>query len=491
MEIQLRDYQLEAIESLRDGIRNHVVNQVLASPTGSGKTVIAAHLTDEAYKKTRRVLFIADRVNLINQTSQTFDKYGIPHGVVQAQHWRCRPYERVQIASAQTLARRKKWPEADLIIVDECHSLQTAVVNYIKERNVPTIGLSATPFTKALGKYYDRVVNVTTTNKLISDGFLSSFEIYAASEPDMAGAKLVAGEWTDYDVAERSMPIVGDCVVEYLKHVDNKKFIAFGCNVVHCEALKEQFMSAGIPCELYTYKDGDEVKEELVNEFKKPDSAIRGLISVSALAKGFDVPDVEVVIMARPLRSSLAEHIQILGRGLRISPGKEKCIILDHSGNCKRFWDEMQEFLENGVSELCDGKPKEKKDKKEKAEKEPRKCPNCFHLHDPAPACPKCGFTYKVKTDIRHEAGELQKLNGSVAKASTLFEELAYYAKVTKGKSPEDSQKYAQAMYKNIVGVWSNKKVSEITPIVPTIETINKIKHQNIRFAKSKFKRKM
>jgi superfamily II DNA or RNA helicase len=194
--------------------------------------------------------------------------------------------------------------------------------------------------------------------------------------------------------------------------------------------------------------------------------------------------------MARPLRSSLAEHIQILGRGLRISPGKERCIILDHSGNCKRFWSEMHEFLENGVSELCDGSIKEKKDKKEKAEKEPRKCPNCFNLHDPAPACPKCGFVHKIKTDIRHEAGELQKLNGSVAKASTLFEELAYYAKVTKGKSPEDSQKYAQAMYKNIVGVWSNKKVSEITPIVPTIETINKIKHQNIRFAKSKFKRK-
>jgi DNA repair protein RadD len=488
MEIQLRDYQLNAIESLRDGIRHGIKNQVLAAPTGAGKTVLAAYLIDECYKKGKRALFIADRISLINQTSKTFDDYGIPHGVMQATHWRARPWERVQVASAQTLARRK-FPDADLIIVDECHSLQKTVLNRIIKRDVITIGLSATPFTKGLAKYYDSVKSVTTTNKLISDGFLSNFEIYAASEPDMTGAKVVAGEWTDEETAERAMPIVGDCVVEYLKHGKDKKFIAFGCNVVHCEALREQFLSAGVVCDLYTYKQDDEYREQLVSEFRKPDSAVRGLISVAALSKGFDVPDVEVVIMARPLRSSLAEHIQILGRGLRIHPGKEECIILDHAGNCKRFWNEMQEFLENGVSKLCDGTTKENKEKKEKEEKEPRKCPNCFHLHDPAPACPKCGFTYKVKTDIRHEAGELQKLNGSVAKTSTLFEELAYYAH-SKGKDAEQAQKFCSAMYKNIVGVWPNKKYAEVTPIVPTIETVNKIKHQQIRFAKSKFKRK-
>ena len=485
MEIQLRDYQLEAIEQLRDGIRKGIKNQVLSAPTGAGKTVLAAYLIEECEKKGKRAIFVADRVNLINQTSKTFDAYGIPHGVIQAQHYRARPWERIQIASAQTLARRK-WPDTDLIIIDECHTLLKTVTDRIAHRDVVTIGLSATPFTKGLGKHYDDVKSVTTTNKLIHDGFLSNFEIYAASEPDMTGAKVVAGEWTDEEVAQRSIPIVGDCVVEYLKHGNDKKFIAFGCNVTHCEALKEQFLSAGIPCELYTYKDGDEKKEELVNEFKKPDSAIRGLISVSALAKGFDVPDVEVVIMARPLRSSLSEHIQILGRGLRIYPGKERCVILDHSGNCKRFWEDMQEFLENGVSELCDGKPKDKKEKKEKAEKEPKKCPNCFHLHDPAPLCPKCGFVYKIKTDIRHEAGELHKLNGSVAKESTLFEELAHYALHARKKEPEDARKYALAMYKNIVGVWPKKKFNEITPVVPTIETINKIKHQNIRRAKAR-----
>lgn len=484
MEITLRDYQLKAIESLREGIRSGIKNQVLASPTGSGKTVIGAYLVDECLKKGKKAIFVADRIALIDQTSKTFDQYGIPHGVLQAQHWRYRPYENIQIASAQTLARRK-FPKADLIIVDECHSQMKVVLNEIAKRECITIGLSATPFTKGLGKYYDAVKSVTTTNKLIGDGFLANFEVYAASEPDMTKAKVVAGEWTDNEAAERSMPIVGDCVREYLKHGNGKKFIAFGCNVAHCEALRDQFLSAGINVDLYTYKQGDEVREELVTEFRKPNSMVRGLISVSALAKGFDVPDVEVIIMARPLRSSLSEHIQILGRGLRAHPDKTHCTILDHSGNMKRFWDDMHTFLEYGVDTLCDGKPKEKKEKKD-AKKEPRKCPSCHHLHNPAPACPMCGFTYKIKSEIRHEAGELTKLGKQ--RSSTLYEELAYYALVTRKKDPVQAQKWCQAIHKSLTGVWATKKLTDITPVVPTIETLNKVKHTQIKWAKGRRK---
>ena len=482
MEIELRDYQSDAIESLRHGIRQGIKNQVLAAPTGAGKTVLAAYLVDECYKKGKRAIFVADRIALINQTSKLFDQYGIPHGVMQAQHWRYRPYENIQIASAQTLARRK-FPPTDLIIVDECHSLMKVVLNRIQERDCVTIGLSATPFTKGLGKYYDAVKSVTTTNKLIADGFLANFEVYAASEPDMTGAKIVAGEWADNDAAERAMPIVGDCVKEYLKHGNGKKFIAFACNVAHCEALRDQFMASGINVDLYTYKQEDEYRDDLVSEFRKPNSMVRGLISVAALSKGFDVPDVEVIIMARPLRSSLSEHIQILGRGLRAHPDKTHCVILDHSGNMKRFWDDMHHFLEHGVDNLCDGTIKKKKEKKDD-KKEPRKCPNCHHLHNPAPACPMCGFTYKYKSEIRHEAGELTKLGKKAS--SSLFEELAYYAVVTRKKEPLAAQRWCQAMHKSMTGTWSNKKIADAKLVVPTMETVNKIKHQNIKWAKAR-----
>jgi superfamily II DNA or RNA helicase len=487
MNIELRDYQDIAIEAMRNIIRKGTKSQMLCSPTASGKTVLASYLLKECYRLGKRATFVADRISLIDQTSKTFDKYAIPHGVIQATHWRYRPYEQIQVASVQTLARRK-WTENDLIIIDEAHTNYKTIIDKIEKEDAIVIGLSATPFTKGLGKYYKAITCVTTTNKLIHDGFLSDYEIYAASQPNMDGVKIVAGEWNESEAADRAMPIVGDCVREYLKHGNDKKFIAFGCNVAHCIALKDQFLSAGVSCELYTYKDDADAKEDIVNEFRKPNSTIKGLISVSALAKGFDVPDIEVVIMARPLRKSLSEHIQIIGRGLRISAGKEKCTVLDHSGNCLRFWQETNDFFENGIHELCDGNPKEKEKKEKKDEKEPRKCPNCHHLHNPAPACPMCGFTYKVKSEIRHEAGELSKL-GERTRSNTLFEELAYYALVTRKKEPVAAQKWIQAMTKGITGQWSNKRITDVTPIIPTIETVNKIKHQNIKWAKGrKFK---
>jgi late competence protein required for DNA uptake (superfamily II DNA/RNA helicase) len=331
--INLRDYQDASITGLRDNIKSGVMNQILLAPTGAGKTVLGAYLLQEAHGKGRRAVFVCDRISLVNQTSATLDHYGIPHGIMQAQHWRYKPWERIQVASAATLTRRG-WPEADLIIVDECHAQVKDTIERISKRDTVVIGLTATPFSKGLGKHYDAMVGVTTTNKLIKDKFLVPFRVFAASEPDMTGAKVVAGEWTESEAADRAMPIIGDCVAEYLRHGEGKKFIAFGCNVAHATEMKKQFADAGVICELYTYKEGDEFRTETVDEFRKPDSYIRGLISVSALSKGFDVSDVEVIIMARPLKSSLAEHIQILGRGLRIHDGKESCLILDHAGNC-------------------------------------------------------------------------------------------------------------------------------------------------------------
>ncbi|WP_310715322.1 DEAD/DEAH box helicase family protein, partial [Burkholderia multivorans] len=92
--IILRPYQLDSVDALRAGMRAGHRAQVLMAPTGAGKTEIGAYLCDEVNKKGRRAAFVVDRVNLVDQTSQRFDKYGIPHGVIQADHWRRRGYER-------------------------------------------------------------------------------------------------------------------------------------------------------------------------------------------------------------------------------------------------------------------------------------------------------------------------------------------------------------------------------------------------------------
>lgn len=491
-QLNLRPYQVDSVEGLRALIRAGKRNIILSVPTGGGKTVIASHLIAECYGKPgKRAVFVADRIALIDQTSATFDRYGIPHGIIQGDNPRRAGYERIQIASAQTLAKRG-WPEADLIIVDECHAIQTTVAERIAGRDTIVIGLSATPMTHGLGKLYDGIVTTITTNELIAgpvleDGtrdkpYLVPFRVYAASQPDMTGAKSVAGEWTDKDAAERSMPIIGDCVEEYLRHAAGKKFIAFGCNVEHCEEMQRQFQAAGVNCELYTYRTDDDARTALVEEFRKPDSTVRGLISVSALSKGFDVSDVEVVIMARPLKSSLAEHIQILGRGLRIHPGKAECIVLDHSGNCVRFWGPMHAFLEKGVTELDDG-TKKARAKAIESEKKPVKCPTCSHVHMPLPACPTCGHIYKKLQAVEHAPGSLHEVAGGKDAGPTAQDKREFHAQLAhiaaeKGRKPG----WVANKYKEKFGTWPSDR--DVVPMEPSTAVLKWVKSREIAFAK-------
>jgi superfamily II DNA or RNA helicase len=481
--ITLRDYQDASITGLRANIMRGIKNQILLAPTGAGKTVLGAYLLNEAYNKLKRAIFVCDRISLVSQTSATLDFYGIPHGIMQGNHWRFRPWERIQIASAATLARRD-WPKnVDLIIVDECHSQVKDTIEKITKREVITIGLTATPFSKGLGKHYDAMVGVTTTNKLIKDKFLVPFRIFAASEPDMTGAKVVAGEWTENEAADRAMPIVGDCVAEYLKHGEGKKFIAFGCNVAHATELKKQFAEAGVMCELYTYKEGDEFRTETVDEFRKPDSYIRGLISVSALSKGFDVSDVEVIIMARPLKSSLAEHIQILGRGLRIHEGKKDCLILDHAGNCLRFWDAMSEFFESGEIALDMGLKKEAK-KQPPKDKTVTKCPVCHHIHQ-SNACPSCGHVPVKKSGIEHTEGSLSEMGGTAAVSKEVKQDF-YSQLLSYAQSKGYASGWVSHKYKEKFGVWPSGMADE--PKEPSMSVGKWIRSRQIAFSKAKAK---
>lgn len=482
--IALRGWQEEAVEGLRRGIRSGKRNQILSAPTGSGKTVIASHLIREAREKGRRAVFVCDRINLIDQTSRVFDRYGIAHGVIQGEHQRSRPWEKIQVASAQTLLRRN-WPaDLDLIVVDEAHTVYRSVAERIGRRDCVTIGLTATPFTKGLGQLYDGVVTVRTTHQLIEDGYLARYRIFSASEPDMRGAKVSRGEWTEEEARERSMPIVGDLVTEYLRHADGQRFICFGVDVKHCAEIQRQFLSAGVNCGLYTYKTTEAERELMLRDFADPQGHIMGLVSVSALAKGFDNPSVSVVILARPLRKSLAEHIQMLGRGLRTdpeNPGKV-CTILDHAGNCARMWAEQSEFFEAGAGELDDGRRKEKK-KPEAKEKEPQKCPACTAVHRPMPMCPSCGHEYPQRREIDHVPGTLNELTGfdagSTDDRQSFYSQMLGYA-IERGWS----EGAAAHKYRERYGSWPNGLAK--IPEMPSEQTRNWIRSRMIAWAKAR-----
>jgi len=484
---KLWDYQKETVKQARELVRQGFKNILIVSPTGSGKTMIATHMTDIARIKQSRVAFVVDRLSLIQQTSRTFFDAEIDHGVIQADHPMYHPWKKVQICSQQTLARRK-WPDANVIFVDEAHTLTETVKKRIASRDTVTFGLTATPFSKGLGKYYDAVVNVTTTNNLIASKHLSNYRIFAASEPDMTGVKVVNGEWDRAETEKRALEVVGDCVAEYLKLGEGRKFICSAVDVNHVMELQRQFMAAGIVCSTYTYKDLANDRADIVEEFRKPDSNIRGLITVTAASKGFDVPDIGVVIMARPLRKSLAEHIQFFGRGLRTAPGKTECLILDHSGNCKRFWDEWNDFFETGAVELDDGKSKKARKKKPvEKEREMAVCPSCAHVHMALPHCPACGHEYPIRNTVQHVAGTLTELiagNNRAAQTSELWPQICYYVQL-KPLEADRARKKALALFKQMTGQWPNKEYSatEAKPIGK--EVLGKIKSMNIAYANS------
>jgi superfamily II DNA or RNA helicase len=194
MALNLRSYQEQTLIALREGFAKGRKAQILYAPTGAGKTEMAIALMAATQTKGNKAAMLLDRVVLCDQTSKRLEKYDIAHGVMQAGHWRYRPYENIQVCSAQTLERRGSFPGLNLLIVDECHQTREQTVQFIKDNpNVRVIGLTATPFTKGLGKIYDNVVSVVTTKQLVDDKVLVPLRVFIAKEINMEGAKKVAG----------------------------------------------------------------------------------------------------------------------------------------------------------------------------------------------------------------------------------------------------------------------------------------------------------
>lgn len=487
-----RACQTRAIEQLRDGVRAGHRQQILVMPTGSGKTITAMMLIHESLKKGKRATFVCDRTALINQTSAVADSLGLTcHAIVQANHPRRDTSMPFQIASIQTIQARGYWPEADLVVLDECHTVYSAAVEMLERRNRTVLGLTATPCTTGLGKLYTHVVNAATMDELTRDGILVPLRILTCVTPDMAGAKTSGGEWTAKAASERELTIVGDVVAEWVKHGEGRKTIAFGADIAYCEELVRRFNEIGVNAACYTSETPDDERAELVREFSKPDSAIRILASVSALAKGFDVKDVGCIIDARPLRKSLSEVIQMWGRGLRSSPetGKVDCILLDHSGNALRFHDDFVDVYYNGFGELSSAEKMDSKPRAEPEDFEPAGCPQCKRKPF-RKRCLACGFEKPSQTLIDSTPGEMQEImigkRKAAASEADLWAQLCSYARLN--MSSEKKAGWCWYKFQEIVGKKPPRSFSfDSAPNVPVSPAlIGKLKSMRIAYHKAK-----
>jgi DNA repair protein RadD len=485
-------HQSTTHDKLREGGKAGHRVQMVMSPTGSGKTVMGLNIIYQTLIKGNRCLFICDRKSLINQTSEVADKLGLSaHGIIQAGNPRTNLKMPFQIASVQTLQRRGIPDDFDVIVVDEAHTFYGKIIEHISTCKGRVIGLSATPFTDGLGKVYTNLVNACSMDELTKSGVLVPMRIFSCTKVDMVGAATAGGEWTDKAAETRGMEIVGNVVEEWVKLAHTRKTIVFGPTIAHCREMSKKFNEAGYRAEVFCADTEDADREIILKEFNKPDSEIRLLVSVEALAKGFDVPDVECVCDVRPLRKSLSTAIQMWGRGLRSSPktGKTDCYLLDFSGNIIRFADDYSDIFFNGLDALDAGEELDKAIRRDDEKKEPAKCPKCGFTPC-GKKCVSCGFERKPPPStvevLPGVMGEIMLGGKKLADDSRhLYEQVCTH---TRGiGNPDTASQRAYYLYRDMTGgqVPPKSWKFETTPNTPITKNVaNKIKSLRVAWVK-------
>ena len=475
----LRPHQSRAIAMLRASLAGGKRRPMVQAPTGFGKTLLSAAITDGARRKGKRVLFVVPALSLINQTVEAFAAEGILEvGVIQGMHELTDWSQPVQIASVQTLMRRRL-PECDVAIVDEAHRWFDFYGTWFAQAKHPIIGLSATPWTKGLGKHYDDLIIAATTSELIEAGYLSRFRVYAPSHPDLSGVRTLAGDYHEGDLGEAmdKAPLVADVVKTWDRLGEGRPTLCFAVNRVHARHLQKQFEAAGVPTAYVDAHTEIEEREAIAEKFHN--GSVRVVVNVGCLTTGVDW-DVRCIILARPTKSEML-YTQIIGRGLRTAEGKDDCIILDHSDTTLRLG-----FVTDIRHEtLDDGKTREKAEAREKKEALPKECPSC-HFLKPAKVhqCPACGFKPEKQSTIECVDGDLLEITKgknrmSAADKVSLFGQLKFFA-----QQRGYSEGWAAHQFKRKAGVWPVGPVKQAAPKEPTPETLSWIKSQQIRYAK-------
>lgn len=429
--VQLRDYQQAIIADTRREMARYK-SVLIESPTGSGKTLLSAFMLDSASKKGKRCWFVVHRQELVQGTANTFDKCGIPYGIVAA-GFPMNPYAAIQICSIQTLVNRlSRLPRPDMIVFDECHHLGAATWDKVS-RAYPQawqIGLSATPVRldgKGLGRWFKVMVRGPQVRWLIENGYLSDYLLYTPGAPNLSGVHTRAGDYVTAELDEimRGKAIVGGIVKHWQKQARGLRTIGFAPSVKSSQDYVAAFRQAGVMAVHLDAKMNREDRRRAGQAFA--DGQIDILFNCDLFSEGFDLAamtgrdvTVESVILARPTKS-LGLHRQQIGRALRKKD--RKAVILDHAGNCAR----MQELYGTGlpcdeVEWTLDDKPKRKSEGG--ATIPMRQCERCYCCHKPAPVCPSCGFVYPIKSrEIDEVEAEMVEVDAAAMRRQRLAEQ--------------------------------------------------------------------
>ncbi len=344
-EITLRPYQIEFINNVRDQFavgKNHVVG---VAPCGAGKTIMTGWVIRQTLLRGKTAVFFVHRQELLEQTSATFTRLGIPHGIIAGGVKPNYLYP-VQIASVQTLVNRLDFLQPpDLLVCDECHHILAKTYLRILEHwnKAYLLGVTATPERTGgvkLCDVFNSMVQAPSTAELIRLGNLTNFDYFDAAPKDfekaLSGVGVRHGDFDNDQLASlmANRKLVGNAVDSYVKKAAGTAAICYCVNIKHSKTVANSFNSAGI---IAAHVDGETPKSEraeIVEEFRQ--GRIQVLCNAELFGEGFDVPNCDTVILARPTKS-LTLHIQQSMRSMRPNPANpnKRAIIIDCVGNYK------------------------------------------------------------------------------------------------------------------------------------------------------------
>ena len=407
--MELRPYQADLVSRVEDSTAQ---SSLVVLTTGGGKTAIAEALTARETARGGRVVFLADRQELIRQAH---DRIG--GTVIMGSLGRHNSPSAVTIASVATLARRSDAPDATLVFADEAHLYAAEsfrrVLGAYRDSGARVVGLTATPARldgQGLGMLFDEVIQGPPAEDLIRDGWLVPVDHRAPTGEWWDAVKLSGGDFDTTSLEAASSAVLRDVAARWLELGGAERpTLVFAVNKQHARKLAAEFDAhlflRGLPVsETVTDDTLTPVRRSVRDRIQSGD--LRVVITVGVLGTGFDAPAVSCNVMARPTLS-WALYLQQGGRGLRTAQGKRDLLLIDCAGNSLRHG-----LLTRPFSVSLDGVRRLHR----RAVAGLTTCRKCFRIYEwTEPQCPGCGAARPrgAVRRVQEVDGQLVELTGA------------------------------------------------------------------------------
>lgn len=355
----LRPYQADSVKAVIHYFRQHSTPAVIVLPTGAGKSLVIAELARLAKG---RVLVLAHVKELVEQNHAKYEGYGLKGAIFSAGLGRKETDQQVVFASVQSVVRNLDAfkNQFSLLVIDECHrvpddksSSYQKVITHLLELNpgMKVLGLTATPYRLGMGwiyQYHTRGLVRSEEPRFFRDCIFELPIRYLLDEGFLTPARLIDAPVLSYDFSQLKPANTGrykesemDLVIEQSKRAtpqivqqiiqlaaDKQGVMVFAATVRHAQEILGLLPQG--ESDIVIGDTPSPERDAIIQRFKQRD--LKFLVNVSVLTTGFDAPHVDLIAILRPTES-VSLYQQIVGRGLRLSPGKTECLVLDYAGN--------------------------------------------------------------------------------------------------------------------------------------------------------------